>query len=66
METRLVKTFGYVINPTQIIEKTLLSLKLSPSDNSIIEVPSNRSCIQFTFKIESKNNKLLTLIDKLS
>ena len=43
-------TLGNVIDPTQIIKKLLLSPKLSPSDNSIIEVTLNRSYIQFIFK----------------
>ena len=43
-------TLGDVIDPTKIIEKPLLSPKLSPSDNSIIGVPSNLSYIQFTFR----------------
>ena len=41
-------TWGNIIDPTQIIEKPSLSLKLLPLD--LIEVPSNWSCTQFTFK----------------
>ena len=49
-EHQYMITLGDVINPTQIIEKPSLTPKLSPSDNSIIEVPMNQSYIQFTFK----------------
>ena len=42
-------TLGNVIDPTQIIKKTLLSPKLLPSDNSI-QVPSNWSNVKFTFE----------------
>ena len=42
----------------------MLSPKLSPSDNSIIEVPSNWSYIQFTFKNWIEKWKILDLIIK--
>ena len=54
---------GDVIDPNKIIEKLLLSPKLSPSNNSIIEVTLNGSSFS---KIESKNEKLSTLINKFS
>ena len=46
----ILLTLGDVIYPTKIIKKPSLSPKLSPLDNSIIEVPSNRSYIQFAFE----------------
>ena len=50
-------TLGDVIDPTKFIKKPSLLLrlllKLSPSGNSIIEVPLNRSYIGFTFTLYS-------------
>ena len=50
-------TLGDVIDPIKLIKKPSLLLrlllKLSPSGNSIIEVPLNRSYIRFTFTLYS-------------
>ena len=61
-----MRTLGYVIDPAKILKKPLLSHKLSPSDNSIIEVPLNWSYIQLLPKMKSKIYLFSTFLEKFS